>query len=131
MPMANEPALRSAAKGDVCGLVCGRWPVERRRVRRESQGSQEIDDDDLAFLERLLPPSLGIAPSTLGGLGLHARRAFAPGTEIAQENAFVWLGPGSTKPVKAAHLHMAWLMCLSNSFTCYICGDPYSLLYLA
>lgn len=98
--MANEPALCAAARGDVCGLTCGRWPPRRRRPCRESQ---EIDDDDLAFLERLLPPSLGIAASTLGGLGLHARRAFAPGTEIAQENAFVWLGPGSTKPVKAAH----------------------------
>eukprot|EP00434_Breviolum_minutum_P035955 symbB.v1.2.031842.t1/scaffold3741.1/size51124/2 len=75
----------------------GRWPVQRARdnTKLGSFGGPEIDPEDLALLQRMLPGnSLNVAPASLSGLGLRVRRAFSPGSEIATEHAFAFCLPG-------------------------------------
>ncbi|CAL1138641.1 unnamed protein product, partial [Cladocopium goreaui] len=98
-----------------------RWPASRGaraasdfRVTSEVPGC-EIDPNDLAMLERILPPALCLGRSNFQGLGLRARRSFAPGSDIATENALTWCLPGQSqmgtdKGFSAAQLFPAELL---------------------
>eukprot|EP00913_Durusdinium_trenchii_P019456 g18291.t1 len=104
---AERPLESSPIEVDVRGTAIvvdakfghGKAKMKAQRRRENTQGS-EIEPEDLAHLERILAPSLSIAPSSISGLGLHARRACVPGTDLASERAFVWCGASRERASK-------------------------------
>ncbi|CAJ1442274.1 unnamed protein product, partial [Effrenium voratum] len=110
VPPANTaPSARGRAKGkqwsaSLAQRQC-RWPAKHRK-REKPADEAGIGTDvlaDLARIERILPSQLTISESLMHGYGIHARKPFAPGNDIAFENALVWaaLGKKAVKGTKS------------------------------